>query len=130
MKGIKEKVYHAWKTGTYPSPATKTLGIKIIELSEGRSLVEMQIDEHLHNNISRRGLYNDGDEDQFLQASYQGTIESRRDRGETRKKGGLRRSGPDESAETNHRQSEWHVALPDDIDFQISVRPLPSPDYL
>src|SRR5437879_12320287 len=49
MKGIKEKVYHAWKTGTYPSPATKTLGIKIIELSEGRSLVEMQIDEHLHN---------------------------------------------------------------------------------
>ncbi len=49
MKGIKEKVYHAWKTGTYPSPATKTLGIKIIELSEGRSLGEMQIDEHLHN---------------------------------------------------------------------------------
>src|SRR3989442_8910601 len=49
MKGIKEKVYRAWKTGTYPSPATKTLGIKIIELSEGRSLVEMQIDEHLHN---------------------------------------------------------------------------------
>ena len=49
MKGIKEKVFHAWKTETYPSPATKTLGIKILELSEGRSLVEMQVDEHLHN---------------------------------------------------------------------------------
>jgi len=49
MKGIKEKVYHAWKTGTYHSPATKTLGIKILELSEGRSLVEMEVDEHLHN---------------------------------------------------------------------------------
>src|SRR5947208_16893945 len=49
MKGIKEKVYHAWKTGTYPSPATKTLGIKILELSEGRSLVVMEVDEHLHN---------------------------------------------------------------------------------
>src|SRR5712664_1447329 len=49
MKGIKERVYHAWKTGTYPSPATKTLGIKILELSEGHSLVEMEVDEHLHN---------------------------------------------------------------------------------
>src|SRR5256712_7830308 len=49
MKGIKEKVYHAWKIGTYPSPATKALGIKILELSEGRSIVEMQVDEHLHN---------------------------------------------------------------------------------
>ncbi|OLB70434.1 hypothetical protein AUI06_06620 [archaeon 13_2_20CM_2_52_21] len=49
MKGIKEKVYHAWKTANYPSPATKTLGIKILELSEGHSLVEMQVDEHLHN---------------------------------------------------------------------------------
>ena len=49
MKGIKEKVYHAWKTGTYPSPATKTLGIKILELTEGRSLVEMMVDANYHN---------------------------------------------------------------------------------
>jgi uncharacterized protein (TIGR00369 family) len=49
MKGIREKVYSAWKQGSYPSPATKTLGIKILELSEGRSLVEMNVDEHLHN---------------------------------------------------------------------------------
>src|SRR2546427_10353416 len=49
MKGIKERVYRAWKTWTSPSPATKTLSIKIIELTEGRSQVEMQIDEHLHN---------------------------------------------------------------------------------
>jgi uncharacterized protein (TIGR00369 family) len=47
--GVKEKVYHAWKTGTYPSTATRTLGIKILELSEGRSLVEMEVDERLHN---------------------------------------------------------------------------------
>ena len=49
MKGVKEKVYHAWKTGTFPSPATKTLGIKILELSEGRSLVEMMVDPNHHN---------------------------------------------------------------------------------
>ncbi len=34
---------------TYPSTATRTLGIKILELSEGRSLVEMEVDERLHN---------------------------------------------------------------------------------
>ncbi len=49
MKGVKEKVYHALKTRTYPSPATKTLGIKLLELSEGRSLVEMMVDSSLHN---------------------------------------------------------------------------------
>jgi len=59
MKGIKEKVYHAWKTGTYPSPATKTLGIKILELSEGRSLVEMEVDEHLHNSDGNCHFHHD-----------------------------------------------------------------------
>src|SRR5438034_6609235 len=49
MKGVKEKVFHAWKTGTFPSPATKTLGIKTLELSEGRSLVEMMVDQNHHN---------------------------------------------------------------------------------
>ena len=49
MKGVKEIVYKAWKAGTYPSPATKTLGIKILELSEGRSLVEMMVDPKHHN---------------------------------------------------------------------------------
>ena len=49
MKGVKEIVFHAWKTGTFPSPATKTLGIKILELSEGRSLVEMMVDPIYHN---------------------------------------------------------------------------------
>ena len=49
MKGIKDRVYDAWKAGSYPSPATKALGIKILELSEGRSLVEMTVDSHLHN---------------------------------------------------------------------------------
>jgi uncharacterized protein (TIGR00369 family) len=49
MKGVKEKVYHAWKTGRYPSTATQTLGIKIVELSEGRSLLEMPVDQNVHN---------------------------------------------------------------------------------
>ena len=49
MKSIRERVYSAWKTGGYPSSATKTLGIRILELSEGRSLVEMMVDSHLHN---------------------------------------------------------------------------------
>jgi uncharacterized protein (TIGR00369 family) len=49
MKGVKKVVYDAWKNGTYPSPATKTLGIKIVELSEGRSLVEMMVDPKHHN---------------------------------------------------------------------------------
>jgi len=49
MKGIKERVQNAWKADTFPSPATKTLGIKIVELGEGRSLVEMMVDSHVHN---------------------------------------------------------------------------------
>ena len=49
MKGIKETVYNAWKNGTSPSPATKFLGIKIVELSEGRSLVEMMVEPKHHN---------------------------------------------------------------------------------
>src|SRR5207244_10786775 len=49
IKRIQEKRYPAWQPGIYPSPATKTLGIKILELSEGRSLVEMDVDEQPHN---------------------------------------------------------------------------------
>lgn len=49
MKGVKEIVYDAWKKGTYPSGATKTLGIKILELSNGRSLVEMMVTPNYHN---------------------------------------------------------------------------------
>ncbi len=116
MKGIKEKVYHAWKTGTYPSPATKTLGIKILELSEGRSLVEMDVDEQLHN----------------MSATMHGGVmadiaDAAMGRGETRKKGRLCGSGSDESPEANRRQSQWHVALLDYLDFQISARSLPRP---
>ena len=49
MKGIKETVYNAWKKGDAPSPATKFLGIKVLELSEGRSLVEMMVEPKHHN---------------------------------------------------------------------------------
>ena len=49
MKGVRDRVYKAWKAGEAASPATKTLGMKILQLSEGRSVVEMNVDEHLHN---------------------------------------------------------------------------------
>ncbi len=49
MKGVREKVYNAWKTGAAASPATKTLGMKILQLSKGRSVLEMNVDQHLHN---------------------------------------------------------------------------------
>jgi uncharacterized protein (TIGR00369 family) len=49
MKGVKEIVYNAWKNGTYPSPATRTLGIKIVGLSEGHSMLEMNVDPNHHN---------------------------------------------------------------------------------
>src|SRR5436309_12815296 len=102
MKCVKEKVFHAWKTGTFPSPATKTLGIKTLELSEGRSLVEMMVDQNHHNMsatmhgghngghcrrcdgnsncnhvLARGGLDDDGDEDQLLRTPHKGTRSTR-----------------------------------------------------
>jgi uncharacterized protein (TIGR00369 family) len=49
MKGVRERVYEAWKAGIAPSTATKMLGIKILELSEGKSLLEMHVDNNMHN---------------------------------------------------------------------------------
>ncbi len=49
MNGLRAHIYHAWKAGTPPSPATKTLGMRIIRLWEGRALLEMEVDERLHN---------------------------------------------------------------------------------
>ena len=49
MKGVHDKVYNAWKTGKPPSPAIETLGIKVRNIEEGKSLLEMDVDEHLHN---------------------------------------------------------------------------------
>ncbi len=49
MKGLRDKVYASWKAGKPPSPATETLGIKILKLNEGRALLEMSVDPHLHN---------------------------------------------------------------------------------
>jgi uncharacterized protein (TIGR00369 family) len=49
MKGVHERVYSAWKTGKPPSPAIGTLGIKVRNIEEGKSLLEMDVDEHLHN---------------------------------------------------------------------------------
>ncbi len=49
MKSLREKVIEAWKSGKPPSPATETLGITIVRLSKGRALLQMDVDDHLHN---------------------------------------------------------------------------------
>ncbi len=49
MKNLREKLYAAWKTGKPPSPATRTLGIRIVKLSKGRAVLEMNVDQKLHN---------------------------------------------------------------------------------
>jgi uncharacterized protein (TIGR00369 family) len=49
MEGVHDRVYKAWKTGKPPSPAIGTLGIKVRNIEEGKSLLEMDVDEHLHN---------------------------------------------------------------------------------
>ena len=49
MKNLREKLYASWKTERPPSPATKTLGIRIMKLSKGRVVLEMEVDRKMHN---------------------------------------------------------------------------------
>jgi len=49
MRGVRDKVYSAWKAGQAPSPAIGTLGIRVRSIEESRSVLEMDVDEHLHN---------------------------------------------------------------------------------
>ena len=49
MRDIRESVYAAWKAGKSPSPATKTLRIRIVKLSKGRAVLQMGVDRKLHN---------------------------------------------------------------------------------
>ena len=49
MKGLRERVYVAWRAKKAPSTATETLGIRIEKLSPGRSVMRMEVDERLHN---------------------------------------------------------------------------------
>src|SRR5207244_7516136 len=49
MNSLRERLYSAWKSGSAASPAIKTLGIRIVKLDEGRSLMEMDVSERLHN---------------------------------------------------------------------------------
>jgi len=49
MKGVHDKIYAAWKSGKPPSPAIGTLGIKVRDIKESHTLLEMDVDEHLHN---------------------------------------------------------------------------------
>src|SRR2546428_12085649 len=49
MKGVRDKVYSAWKAGKPPSPAIGTLGIRVRSIEESRAVLEMDVDEHLHN---------------------------------------------------------------------------------
>ena len=67
--------------------------------SNGRYRGRRYGNSHFDHNISRRGLYDDGDEDQFLQTSHQRTVKSRGDRGKTGKTRCFRRSRAYESEE-------------------------------
>jgi len=49
MRNLREKLYASWKVRKPPSPATKTLGIKILKLSKGRAVLEMTVDQNMHN---------------------------------------------------------------------------------
>ncbi len=49
MANLKDRVYAAWKNGVPPSPATKTLGMRIVRLEEGRAFLEMDVSEKMHN---------------------------------------------------------------------------------
>src|SRR5213596_1892510 len=49
MRGVRDKVYSAWKGGKPPSPAIGTLGIRVRSIEESRAVLEMDVDEHLHN---------------------------------------------------------------------------------
>ena len=49
MRDLNKKVRDAWKAGTLPSPAMNTLGMRIIEIGEAQSSLEIETDEKLHN---------------------------------------------------------------------------------
>src|SRR5712692_6884170 len=49
MNSLRNRVFAAWKTGKSPSLATETLGISISRLGKGRSVMEMNVDEKMHN---------------------------------------------------------------------------------
>jgi uncharacterized protein (TIGR00369 family) len=49
MKDLRALVYAAWKEKKPPSPATRTLGIRVVKLSRGRAVLEMNVDRRLHN---------------------------------------------------------------------------------
>ncbi len=49
MRGVRDKVYSALKAGQPPSPAIGTLGIRLRSIEESRAVLEMDVDEHLHN---------------------------------------------------------------------------------
>ncbi len=49
MKGLRDRVFAAWKSGKPSSPATEALGITILRLGKGRSIMQMTVDQHFHN---------------------------------------------------------------------------------
>ncbi len=48
-RDLNKKVREAWKAGTLPSSAMSTLGMRILEIGEARSSLEITTDESLHN---------------------------------------------------------------------------------
>src|SRR2546422_10832588 len=49
MRGVRDKGSAALKEGEPPSPALAPLGIKVRSIAESRAVLEMDVDEHLHN---------------------------------------------------------------------------------
>jgi uncharacterized protein (TIGR00369 family) len=49
MRDLNRKVREAWSAGTLPSPAMGTLGLRILEIGEAQSSLEIETDEKMHN---------------------------------------------------------------------------------
>lgn len=49
MRDLNKKVREAWKAGTLPSSAMSYLGMKILEIGEAESSIEVNTNEKMHN---------------------------------------------------------------------------------
>jgi uncharacterized protein (TIGR00369 family) len=49
MKQVRDRVFAAWKSGKPPSPAIGTLGIRVRSIEEMKTVLEMDVDQRLHN---------------------------------------------------------------------------------
>ena len=49
MPSLREKVFEAWRDGSSHSPLTEETEIKILRLGKGAAVLEMPVNDHLHN---------------------------------------------------------------------------------